>query len=145
MFMRRQQIAEQMKEAMKAKDTQKLTVLRYLWSEIKNQEIDAKRELTDEEVVTLLRREVKRRREALAQFEQGGRADLVTAEKAELVFLEVFLPQEMPAEEIEAIVTEIVAGGETNFGLIMKQVMARTGGQADGKKVSELVRKKTGL
>jgi uncharacterized protein YqeY len=141
--MLRQTIFDQIKQAMKAHQTDKLGVLRFIYSEIKNVEIDAKHELTDNEVIGLLRKEVKRRKEAIDQYRAGGRDDIVSKELAELTIIETFLPAQMSVETIEKIVTDIVAQNQTHdFGQLMKLVMAATQGQADGKLVSQIVRSK---
>jgi hypothetical protein len=142
-IMIRQQIIEDMKTAMKAHDTLRLGVLRFMLSEIKNREIDAKHELVDEEVITLLRTEVKRRNEAIAQFKQGNRLDLADQEEKELVVINAFLPAQMDATAVEAIVEKVIATTDAkDFGQVMKLVMQALKGQADGKLVSELVRAK---
>lgn len=139
----RQQIIDDMKTAMKAHDTLTLGVLRFMLSEIKNREIDAKHELNDEEIIALLRTEVKRRNEAIEQFRQGGRLDLAEQEEKELVIISPFLPAQMDQSNIEAIVTKVVASTESkDFGQVMRLVMQELKGQADGKLVSELVRAK---
>lgn len=141
--MLREQIMDGVKVAMKARDVNRLSVLRYMMSEIKNREIDAKHELSDEEVVELLRREVKRRSEAIDQFESGGRSDLANQEKSELAIIETFLPQLMTKEQVETIVDNVLAGSETkDFGSVMKSVMQEIKGKADGKLVSEVVKTK---
>jgi uncharacterized protein YqeY len=120
-------------------------VLRFLISEIKNREIDAKHELTDDEVIELLRRETKRRTEAIAQYTAGGRVDIVETEKQELAVIEVYLPQLMDAGAVEAIVDQVVtANPGADFGQVMRAAMAQLKGQADGKMVSEAVKKKLG-
>lgn len=139
----RQQIIEDMKIAMKAHDALKLGVLRFMLSEIKNREIDAKHELTDEEVISLLRTEVKRRNEAILQFKQGNRLDLAEQEEKELVIINTFLPAQMDHQAVEAIVSKVVAATDSkDFGQVMRAVMQELKGQADGKVVSELVRAK---
>lgn len=138
--MLRTQLMDEMKSAMKARDADRLGVLRFMISEIKNKEIDTKRELIDEEVIDLLRREVKRRQEAIAQYESGGRDDLVTRERAELSVILAFLPQLMSKEEVETIVREIMAEGVTDFGQIMRASMERLKGKADGSLVSQVVK-----
>lgn len=139
----RQQIIDDMKIAMKAHDVLKLGVLRFMLSEIKNREIDAKHELVDDEVVALLRTEVKRRNEAIVQFKQGNRLDLAEQEEKELLVINAFLPAQMDGAAIEAIVSKVVATTESkDFGQVMRAVMQELKGQADGKIVSELVRAK---
>lgn len=139
----RQQIIDDMKIAMKAQDSVKLGVLRYMLSEIKNKEIDAKHELNDEEVIGLLRTEVKRRNDAVVQFKQGNRMDLAEKEEIELGIINSYLPKMMDSADIESTVTRIIESSDSrDFGQIMKMVMQELGGQADGKTVSEIVRAK---
>lgn len=139
----RQDVMNQMIQAMKARETDKLAVLRFLVSEIKNVEIDAKHELNDDEVIGLFRKEVKRRKEAIEQYKAGGRMDIADKEVAELAIIETFLPIQMGREAVEKIVTEIMSQNPGNdFGQVMRLCMAATKGQADGKLVSELVRAK---
>jgi hypothetical protein len=142
MVMLRAKIYEEVKAAMKARNAAKLDVVRYIWSEIKNAEIDAKHELTDEEVIGLLRREVKRRREALEQYAKAGRQDLVEHEGSQLKIVEGYLPVQLGREEISVVVEKIVAGGTVDFGGVMRGAMAELRGKADGKLVSEVVREK---
>jgi hypothetical protein len=140
--MLRQKIYEDLKSAMKARDVVRLETLRFIWSGIKNAEIDAKHELEDEEVVKLLRTEVKRRQEAIEQFKQGGRNDLSEDEEVKLEVINSYLPQLMSREEIEKVVDEIVLRGTSEFGAVMGQAMGQLKGKADGKLVSEVVRDK---
>jgi hypothetical protein len=142
--MLRVKIYDDVKVAMKARDAARLDVVRFLWSEIKNTEIDAKHELNDEEVMALLRTEVKRRREALEQYTKAGRRDLIDHEGSQLQMVESYLPAQMDRAEIEAVVEKIVAGGALDFGKVMREVMAELKGKADGKLVVELVRTKLG-
>lgn len=139
----RTQLIDDMKMAMKAHQTELLGVLRFLISEIKNVEIDAKHELDDTEVVNLFRKEVKRRNDAIAQFKAAGRTDLVTQEETELGFINRYLPQLMDQTQITKIVDDVYAAATTkDFGSLMKAVMQQLKGQADGKLVSDLVRAK---
>ncbi|OGV97106.1 hypothetical protein A2W24_00155 [Microgenomates group bacterium RBG_16_45_19] len=143
--MLRQQIHDEMIAAMKAQDVKKLETVRYVWSEIKRVEIDAKHELTDEEVIELLRREVKKRQEAVVQMRAGGRLDGVEHEEAQLKIITSYLPQLMSREEIEGVVDEVIKAGQLDFGAVMREVMAKVKGKADGKMVSEIVREKLSL
>jgi uncharacterized protein YqeY len=131
-----------MKEAMKAREAVKLEALRYVWSRIKELEIDKKSDLNQEEVVAVLVKEVKNRKEAIEQFRGAKRDDLVSQEEEKLVFLTELLPEMMSKEEVEKVVDEIIAGGNTDFGAVMGQVMAKIKGKAEGKLISELVREK---
>lgn len=141
--MLRQQITDDIKTAMKAHDSVRLGVLRYIFSEIKNREIDAKHELADDEVIELLRREVKRRQEAIDQFKQGQRVDLADKEDQELTVITAFLPQLMSREELETVVERVIAPmTNRDFGQVMRSVMQEVKGKADGKLVSEVVKSK---
>lgn len=143
-------ILQDTKEAMRAKDELGVSVLRMLSSAIHNRELEKRaktgkpEELTEEETIGVIRSEVKKRRDAITEFEKGGRKDLVEKESAELKILEAYLPQELSDEEIEKIVREVVAGpGETapkDFGRAMGEVMKRIKGQASGDRVSSAVR-----
>lgn len=141
----RQKIQDQMKEAMKAQDKVRLESLRYIWSEIKNAEIDAKMELDDQGIEAVISREVKKRKDAIEQMISTGRAELAEEEKTKLeVFME-FLPEQMGREEISELVNELMSElGESDFGKVMGQVMAKVKGKADGKMVQEVVREKLG-
>lgn len=145
--MLRDEIHKSMTEAMKAQAKLKLEALRYLWSLIKNEEIEVKGELTDEQVVKVVASEVKKRKEALRQA-QGKLDDKVKAwvyeEEEKLKVLEVFLPEQMSREEIERVVDEVVSQGANDFGVVMGQVMGKVKGKADGKVVSEIVKEKLG-
>lgn len=140
--MLRQQIHDEMIAAMKAKDAKKLEAVRFVWSEIKNTEIDAKHELSDEEVVTLLKREVKRRKEALEQYTKAGRQDLIDKETGQLAVIETYLPAQMSEADIEKIIDEVMAEGMHDFGQVMREVMGKLKGKADGATVSRLVKNK---
>lgn len=140
--MLRQTIQDQIKEAMRAKDTVRLEALRFVWSEIKNKEIDKHADLTEEEILALLQKEVKNRSEAIADFKRGQRDDLVSQEEAKLVVIKAFLPEQMGADEIGLIVDEVISGGEVDFGKVMGLVMARVKGKADGTLVSGVVRER---
>ncbi|OGV90989.1 hypothetical protein A3A66_03105 [Microgenomates group bacterium RIFCSPLOWO2_01_FULL_46_13] len=140
--MLRQTLQTQLTEALRAKDQVKLDTLRFIWSQIKNAEIDKHADLTDEEIVKLITKEVKNRKEAIDQFKTGNRQDLVDQETAKLKILEVYLPQQMSPQEIEPIVAKIIQSGLTEFGAVMAKVMAQTKGQAEGSLVATIVRKK---
>lgn len=138
----RKEIHQQMIQAMKQKNHSELETLRYLWSEIKNQEIDCHHELSDDEVVQVVKREVKRRREAIEQFRAGDRDDLVRDEQEKLKIIKRYLPQQMSRDQVEQIVDKVLQESQSDFGKVMKQVMEKTQGQVDGKLVAEVVRSK---
>lgn len=139
-----QQLIEDMKLAMKARDNQKTQALRFLVSACKQIEVDERRELSDQDLIKILKSELKKRQEAWEIYKKAGRQDLADHEKFEIDLINSYLPAQMPKEEIEIIVTQVIGqlGKETNFGQIMKSVLEKTAGQADGKLVSEIVRQK---
>ncbi len=136
---------------MRAKDELRLSVLRMLSSAIHNKELEKRAKsgreegLSEEEITAVIRQEAKKRRDAIFEFERGGRRGLVDKEAAELKILEVYLPQEMRDEEIEKLVKEVVAGlgGVTpkDFGRVMGEAIKRVKGQASGDRVSAAVKK----
>jgi uncharacterized protein YqeY len=143
----RDKIMADVKAAMIAKESLKLTALRGLQAAIKNREIDMRPDpITPEEVMNVVKKLVKQRKESIDQFSQAGRQDLVDQESAELKVLEVYLPSQMNREQIEALVTEVIAatGAKTvkDMGPVMKEVIARANGAADNKIVSEVIKAK---
>lgn len=138
-----QNIEIDFKNALKAQQTLKLAVLRMLKSALKNEAIAKKQaELSDEEVVAVLRRELKKRQDSILAFESAGRNDLASTEKAEAELINAYLPALMSEEDIAKIVEEVIASGISGFGLVMKEVMAQAKGQADGQIVQKLVKAK---
>lgn len=138
-------LTTEMKNAMKARDQIKLDTVRFVLSQIKNAEIDLHREMTDEEIINLMKKEVKNRKEAIDQFKQGGRMDLVDEEEAKLVIIQQFLPAEMSDEELEKIVQQVVdAAEDKSFGSVMKVAMTELKGKADGSRISAAVKKLLG-
>lgn len=133
-----------LKEAMKSHDTSRREVIRMVRAAIKNAEIEWQREATDQEVQDIIAREVKRRREAIALFRQGGRQDLVDEEEAQVKILESYLPQQMSRPEIEEVIRRIVARlgatGLSQMGPVMRQAMAELKGKADGSLVNQIAR-----
>lgn len=143
----RDKIISDIKEAMKSRDRVKLETLRFLNSAIKNREIEVRpRELGDEDVIKVLKKLVKQRKDSIEQFECAGRVDLVDKEKAELAVIEVYLPESMPREKVEAVIGEVITSlnvtSMKQMGLVMKEVMARTDGVADNKMISEIIKTK---
>lgn len=136
-----------MKEAMKAKEEGKLALntIRMARAHIRQAEIDnGHADFNDDQVLAVLRKEVKQRKETLAEIDGSGREDLVKQTKAEIDVLEKYLPAEMTAEAVEVAVKEIVDAmdpGQKNMGSVMKAVMAKLKGQADGKLINQIVRK----
>lgn len=135
------------KEAMKAKDQLRTQTISFLRSELKYYAINNKKEkLEDSDVISVLKKMVKQRQDSISQFEKGQRLDLVEKEKKELAMLQNYLPESLPPEELECMIDGIVASMEgvsmKDMGRIIKEVVARSEGRADGKMVSDLVRKK---
>ena len=142
---------EDMKAAMRAKDSARLGTVRLLLAAIKQKEVDermvlAGTELTDADVLAIIDKMVKQRRESIAQFEKAGRKDLADGEKAEIAVLSAYLPQQLSeaevAKEIEAAIAETGASGAKEMGKVMGLLKSRLAGRADMGKVSGLVKAK---
>ncbi|HEY6931086.1 MAG TPA: GatB/YqeY domain-containing protein [Thermoanaerobaculia bacterium] len=135
---------DDLKKALKAGDKRKVATLRLLIAALKNERIQAGRELTPQDVEAAVRRAVKQRKDSIEQYEKGGRPDLVEAEKAELQILEGYLPQGMSDQELESAIRAIVAEkgftAARDVGPLMKEVMARHRGRVDGKRAQEIAR-----
>ncbi len=143
----REKLMADVKEAMKSKETLKLNALRFLQAAIKNREIELRpNPITSEEVMGVLRRSVKQRKESIEQYQAAGRQDLVDQEAAELKILEAYMPQQMGRDQLEKIVVEVIAalGAKTpkEMGAVMKEVIVKTAGTADNKMISEVVKAK---
>jgi uncharacterized protein YqeY len=138
-------IESELKTAMKSGDKRRLSTLRLLLSVLKNERINLQRELTDEEVEAVIRRAVKQRKESIEVYDRNARADLAAAEKEELAILEAYLPQAMSDAELEetvrAIISEKGFSSAKDVGHLMKELMARHRGRADGKRAQEIARK----
>jgi len=134
--------------AMKAKDALRLSTLRLVINTIKNKEIDSRTELDEDAVLGVLTSAVKQRRESIEQFEKAGRTDLSDKEKAELAIIQEYMPQQMGKDEVLAAVKEAVsetgAAGAKDMGKVMKALMPKVKGKADGKLVNELVKEVLG-
>lgn len=144
----KQKIGQDFKEAFKNKEHIKKGVLSMVNAEIKNVEIqNGSREvgLTDEEILSLIAKMVKQRRDSINQFVAGNRDDLAEVERAEVVFLEAYLPEQMTKEEIEVqikkVIEELDAKDKKDLGKIMGKVMANLKGKADGNQVREIATK----
>lgn len=137
-------IKEDLKEAMKKGDSETRDVLRSLTSDIKNEFIKTRKELEEKDVLNVIRRNIKSRKDSIEQFLAGGREDLAEKEKAELVILEKYQPAQMSEDEIRVAVKSAVARLEEkdakNFGIVMKETMKDTEGKADGALVSKIVK-----
>ena len=136
-------LMEDMKAAMKAHDMKAVNAVRSVIAKVKDLTVNAGKEITDDAVVSVVAKGVKQREESIEQFESAGRADLAEGEKAELEFLRRYLPAQLSEEEVAAtvktVIAEVGASSKKDMGRVMKEVMARVKGQADGKLVSRLV------
>ena len=143
----REKILADIKIAMVAKDTVKLNTLRFLNAQIKNKEIDSRpTPITADDIVTVIKKLVKQRKESIEQFSTAGRNDLADQEASELKILETYMPSQMSKEQIEKLVSEVIAvtGAKSikDMGTVMKESIARSGGTADGKQLSEVIKTK---
>jgi hypothetical protein len=138
------EIEQQIKEALKGGETLRLSALRLFLAAIQNEEIAKQKELTDEEVVVVAQRLLKQRRESIEAYEKGGREDLAAKERAELLILSKFVPQQLSSEELRKIVEEVretlPETDKNNFGKLMGTVMSKVKGRADGSAVSQVVK-----
>lgn len=139
-------LTEDMKQAMKDKESGKLrlSVIRMARANIKNIEIDEKRELNDDEVLAVLMKEVKMRQDSLEEFSKAGREELSEQAKQEIAILRKYLPEQLSDEELKALVVEAVAAtgaaGPKDMGKVMAALMPKTKGRADGKRINTMVR-----
>lgn len=140
----KEQITEDMKTAMRAKDSERLATIRLLLAAMKQKEVDERVELDDAMVVAIVDKMVKQRKDSIVAFTTGGRADLADKEAAEIKVLEVYLPQRMSADEtvaaVKAIVAELGASGPGDMGKVMGVVKTRLAGKADMGQVSAAVK-----
>lgn len=138
------QLTADMKEAMKAKQPERLSTIRQLRSAIKNKEIELGRELDDQAVISVISTQVKQRREAAEMYRDNQRPELADKEEAELAVLQGYLPAQLSEAElrelIAAVIAEVGAESAKDMGKVMPVVMARSKGAADGKLVNQLVR-----
>ena len=140
----KEQITEDMKTAMRAKDSERLATIRLLMAALKQKEVDERIELDDAQVVAVIDKMVKQRKDSIAAFTTGGRTDLADKESAEIKVLEAYLPQRLSAEEVaaevKAIVAELGAKGPGDMGKVMGAVKAKLAGKADMGLVSAAVK-----
>lgn len=146
----KEQINQDLVEAMKAKDEVKVSTLRMVKASVMKFEVSGKEKIesTDEDVMATLKKEAKQRKDSIEQFEKGGREDLAAPERAELAILETYLPEMMGEEQVrevvEATVTEMGATGPQDMGKVMGAAMGKLKGQADGGVVKDMVQKVLG-
>ncbi|HVY82410.1 MAG TPA: GatB/YqeY domain-containing protein [Steroidobacteraceae bacterium] len=144
----KERITDDMKTAMRAGDKDRLAVVRLILAAIKQREVDERVTLDDAQVLAVLEKMAKQRKESIAQFESGGRADLVAKEKAELAVVQSYLPTQLSEAELDAIITEaIAASGATSvkdMGKVMGIVKSKAAGRADMGAVSARIKQKLG-
>lgn len=140
----KQQIHEDMKSAMRAKDAARLSAIRLLMAAIKQREVDERIELDDAAVIAVIDRMLKQRRDSISQYEAAGRLDLANVEKAEIVVLSAYLPKTLSAEEvaaeIDAAIAQIGAHAPSDIGKVMGLLKGKLAGRADMSRVSTLVK-----
>lgn len=141
-----EQLMEEMKQAMKTGDKARLSTIRMIRSSLKNKEIELRRRLEDEDVIKVIQGMVRKGEESLEQFQSGGRKDLVEKEKTEIEILKSFLPQPLSQEEMIKVIDETIretqASSLKDLGKVMKAVMPKLGGKADGKVINQLVKER---
>jgi uncharacterized protein YqeY len=139
-------ITDDMKDAMRAKDAARLSTIRLLLAAIKQREVDERKELTDADVVAVIEKMIKQRRDSIAQFEAGRRPDLVAIEQGELAVLQAYQPQQLSDAEVDAAIAAAIAAtgaaGPAGMGKVMAELKAKLAGRADMAAVSAKVKAK---
>ena len=139
-----QQLTADMVSAMKKRDKETLNVVRMLKAAVQNEQIELGHDLNNDEEVAVMAREYKQRKESLAEFEKADRDDLIEQTKKELAIVEKYMPQQLSKDDVEKIVSEVIAtlGADSmkNFGQVMGAVMPKVKGRADGKLVNQVVK-----
>lgn len=139
-------LQEDMKNAMKSGEKEKLSTIRMLISELKKVQIDAKKELTDEDVISILQKYLKQRKEAYSQYISAGRNDLAEKEQFEMSVVQSYLPKPLSEEELSQIIQQVIeevgASSIKDMGKVVKTVMEKVKGRAEGSIVSQLVKEK---
>lgn len=140
----KEKISEDMKRYMKEKNQICLDTVRMLKSDIKNAEIEAMKELDNDGIIKVVQTGIKKRKDSADIYIKAGRKELADKELAEVKALEAYLPEQLSAEELEKIIKDTIDSMEekakSNFGIVMKSVMAKVSGKAEGKKVSEAIK-----
>jgi len=141
-----ERLVEEMKQAMKSNDKLRLSTIRMIRSALKNKEIELRKKLEDEDVIKVIQVMVRKGEESVEQFQTGGRIDLVEKEKREIEILKSFLPQPLSQEEILKIIDQSIqetqASSPKDIGKVMKSVIPKIGGKADGKLINQLVKER---
>ena len=142
----RERLDEDLKSAMRERDSLRMNTIRGLKSAVKYREIELMKPLDEAGIIGVIGSEVKRRRDSVEQYRSGKREDLATKEEAEIALLQAYLPQQLGAAELEAKVSEVIARvgaqGPKDMGAVMKALLPEVQGRADGKVVSELVKQR---
>ena len=133
-------LQQELTTARKAQDKPRTLLLGTIVSDVKNRQIELRRPVTDDEVVEVIRKGIKRRRESVEMYEKGGREELAARERVEAEQLEAFLPAQASEDELRAAVRGAIAAGASNLGAVMGQVLPRFKGRAEGATVSSLAR-----
>lgn len=141
-----EQLDKDMIEAMKNHEKERLTVIRMVKASLKQEQIDDKKELNDDLLIEVVNKQIKMRKDSIAEFEKGGRQDLVDATQNEINILMNYLPEQLSKEEVEKIINEIFdevkPEGQKDMGKVMKEAQAKLKGKADMKEVSTIIREK---
>lgn len=144
----KQRISDLMKSCMKSGDKEQLAFVRNLHAAIRKREIDDRKDLDDAEIQKIASTSIKQRQDSIDQFRKGGREDLVAKEEAELKFLQSFLPAQLSDDELKSIIQGAVAEAQAttakDIGKVMKVLMPKVQGKADGKKINEFVKAQLG-
>ena len=144
----KERITEDMKSAMRSGEKERLATIRMALAAIKQREVDERVMLDDGQILGVLEKMIKQRREAITQFQSGGRADLVAKESAEITVLEAYLPAQMSATEIDALIAQAIAasgaGSIKDMGKVMAAIKSQAQGRADIGAISALVRERLG-
>ncbi|MGD1990370.1 MAG: GatB/YqeY domain-containing protein [Chromatiales bacterium] len=144
--MLKDQLFDDQKAAMKSGDKPRLATIRLVMAAIKQQEVDSRKDLSDDDVITILTKMVKQRRDSIDQYTKAGRSDLADQESAEIAIIEQYLPAQLSAEEVAGIIDEVIAAtgaaGPQDMGKVMGQLKGKLQGRADMGAASALVRQK---
>ena len=133
-------LQQELTASRKAQDKPATLLLGTTLSEVKNRSIELKRDLSDDDVIEVIRKGIKKRRESIDMYEKGGRTELAAKEKAEVGMLEKYLPAQVGADELRAAVRAAIAGGATNVGAVMGKVMPQFKGRAEGSAINAIAR-----
>jgi len=146
--MLKEKLNEDLKKYMKEKNTLALNTVRLVIAEIKNKEVEKNSEITDEEILQIIRKQIKMREDSIQQFRSANREDLAEKEAQELEILKNYLPEDLTDEELDKIIQETIkelnASSKKDFGRVIKELIQKVQGRADNKKISELISKKLG-